>query len=236
MSIRFSIIFALIGALLAPSTIDAQTESSMPAPTITSITRSLGRDGAIFVEGKAEKAGTILIEVVADGEEGVVFSDNASVQSDYTWSLTVSDSSFPAGAYVLRAQLRTTDGLLSDVAQARGYKVKPQPLLTIGAKEFGWLDAFLVFTFFVLAIAGFAGWHYERARRRREVYASITERDMNNMSALIAGDVDRLGSLLKDAQGIEPHIKAEAEYLIKNEQKILEKMQGYLTAGIRKIQ
>ncbi len=46
--------------------------------------------------------------------------------------------------------------------------------------------------------------------------------------------VDRLELLWKDAKGIDPHIAAEAEYLLKNQHATLEKMQGYLSAGVEK--
>ena len=93
----------------------------------------------------------------------------------------------------------------------------------------------LVFSCLLLIGLGFLGWYFERTRRRRDVRESIIERDVNNMCEHLSEDVGRLQTLLKEAQGLEPHVSAEAENLLHSEKQALDKMRGYLEAGLRKI-
>ncbi len=227
---RATILSSFILIMFFASAAQAQ---SVEAPVIQSIARSPIEDGAIEVRGTATPQANLFIEVVSS-DAGSVFSADATSGLRGEWNISIPDTAFPAGAYTLRATAYVGT-LASAPAEARGYKVRPQPLLAIKGVEFEWTDFLMLFILIALAAIGGLGWHHERARRKREVYASIAERDITNMCSLLVGEVDRLNGLLKGAKGIEPHVAAEADYLIKNEKQTLEKMQGYLAAGIRKL-
>jgi hypothetical protein len=200
--------------------------------TISSINRSTDSPG-IQVKGKAAPNIGVNIEVISD-EAGAIFRDQTRSNESGEWSLNVASTAFPDGAYTLRAIVQDSRGVLGPATEVRGYKIKPRPLVSIQGVDFGWLDAFAILVVAFIGLAAAASIYHERSRRKREQYIMMTERDMNTMSYNLMSEVDRLGMLLREAKGMEPHIVAEAEYLLKNQHATLEKMQGYLSAGVEK--
>jgi hypothetical protein len=207
--------------------------ASIKPASFTSISRSSATVGAIDVEGKSDPRTTVNLELISD-EQGPVMRSQTTANEAGEWRVTVGDASFPNGAYTLRAIVQDSRGLLGPVTEVRGYKVQASPLLSIGGIDFGWLDAFLLLlllTFFLLA---FGGWYYEHNKRKHEEHTLMTERDMNAMSYSLLSEVDRLDHLIKESKTMDPHVAAEAEYILKNQHATLEKMQGYLSASVEK--
>ena len=209
-------------------------EAEIPKPVIRSIIKSPNEKNAVDIIGKSQPDLGISVEVLSN-QGDLALKEEAVVTSDGTWSLTIPDASIPTGTYVLRVTAHDANGATSKSVEARGSKVRPKPLIAIGGLEFGWFSIFILFFFFVVIAAGIFAWRYERERRKRDVYIMMAERDITSMCTLLSNEVDRLSLLLKEAKGIEPHIASEADYLIKNEQTVLQKMQGYLSAGVQKI-
>jgi len=233
-SMRIGMLIALISlAIVVPNTDLARAEA-IAAASISSIDRSTTEPGAIDVKGKAAPRVKVNVEVISD-ENGPLLRAQTQATEAGEWSLTIGDASFPDGAYTLRAIVQDSAGLLGPVTEVRGYKVQPKPLLSIKGVAFGWLDAFLLLLFAMLGLAAIAAWYYEHHKRRSEEHILMTERDINSMSFSLMEEVDRLGALIKDAKGMDPHMAAEAEYLLKNQHSTLQKMQGYLSAGVEKM-
>lgn len=229
-TLLFSVL--LVCVLLTAAT-DVLAQTAPEPPVITSLSRN-ENGGAVAVIGKAGPFNVIDIAVTTS--DGItVYTDELSADESGIWRTTINDSQFPVGAYTLRALVRDSAGNVSEPAEARGFKLQPRPIFSINNFDIGWGHIFLLVLAVTLGGAGFFGWMYERARRRRDVYATITERDINNMCTLLSTEVDRLADLLKDAKGLEPHIAAELDYIVKNERATLEKMNGYLSAAVRKI-
>ena len=201
--------------------------------TIISINRSADTAG-IDVNRKAAPSQTVNIEVISD-QAGAIFRDQTRSNESGDWVLTINSSSFPDGAYTLRAIVQDSRGVLGPATEVRGYKIKPRPLLSVQGVDFGWLDAFFILIVAFIGVAAAGSIYHERSRRKREQYIMMTERDMNTMSYNLMSEVDRLNLLLRESKGIDPHVAAEAEYLLKNQHATLEKMQGYLSAGVEKI-
>lgn len=215
-----SLLFAQQDAMLLTS------QETTPA-SVTSITRSESTPGAIDVKGRAQPRRTINIEIVSDSDGPL---DRAQTTSNEAgdWQLTIGDSSFPEGAYTLRAIVQDVNGVLGPVTEVRGYKVQPKPLFEMNGYRFGWLDAFLgsLFSIFILVAVG--SWYYERRRRLHEERLLIAERDIQSMSHNLMEEVDRLDHLIRDSKGLDPHVAAEAEYLLRNQQNKLYQMQHYI--------
>ena len=222
----------LVAAFFAFSSEITNAQAISPA-TILSINRSSTIQG-IEVSGKAAPSQAINIEVISD-QAGAMYRDQTRSNESGDWTLPIASSAFPDGAYTLRAIVQDSRGVLGPATEVRGYKIKPRPLVSIQGVDFGWLDAFFILIVVFIGVAAVAMIYHERSRRKSQQYIMMTERDMNTMSYNLMSEVDRLDLLLREAKGIDPHVAAEAEYLLKNQHATLEKMQGYLSAGVEKL-
>lgn len=220
----FLLAFAAFCAI--PSVSHAQ-QAKIPAASITSIVRSDAAPGAIDVKGKAQPRMAINVEIISD-EAGPLLRQQAISNEAGEWSLTIGDSSFKDGAYTLRAIVQDEKGLLGPVTEVRGYKVQPKPLLDVNGYQFGWLDAFIGALFVLFLVAAVGSWYYEHRRRLHEEQLLMAERDIHSMSHNLMEEVERLDHLIRDSKGLDPHVAAEAEYLLKSQQNKLEKMKGML--------
>src|SRR3989344_4239565 len=214
--------------------VPTQALAQIRAASFPSISRSTQTVGAIDVEGKSDPRTSVNLEFISD-EAGPVMRSQTTANEACQWKVTVGDSSFPDGAYTLRAIVQDPKGLLGPVTEVRGYKVQPQPLLSIGGLDFGWLDAFLLLLLLTFLLIAFGSWYYEHSKRRHEEHTLMTERDMNAMSYVLLQEVDRLDHPIRDSKTMDPHVAAEAEYILKNQQATLQKMQGYLSASVEKV-
>lgn len=223
----------LILALFFVPTFSNAQESTLPAATISSITRSNATPGAIDVRGKAMPLTTINIELISD-ELGPLQRNQTMSNEAGEWSITVGGSSFGDGAYTLRTIVQDDKGLLGPITEVRGYKVEPKPLLSVNGLDFGWFDAFLAMMFLMFVLAAFGSWYYEHRRRIHEEHIFMAERDIQRASDNLLDEVERLDHLIRDSKGLDPQVAAEAEYLLKSHQSKLAKMRGYLTVGLGK--
>lgn len=210
-----------------PSVSHAQ-QAKIQAATITSISRSDTVIGAIDVKGKAQPRVTVNVELISD-DAGPLLRQQTMANEAGEWDLTIGDSSFRDGAYTLRAIVQDTAGILGPVTEVRGYKVQPKPLLEVNGYAFGWLDAFIAALFGMFVLAAVGSWYYEHRRRIHEEALLITERDLRGMSHNLLEEVERLDHLIRDSKDLDPHVAAEAEYLLKSQQSKLQKMQGILS-------
>jgi hypothetical protein len=216
-----------------PAIANAQ-QAKIPAASITSIVRSVDTAGAIDVKGKAQPRTTINVEIVSD-ESGPLLRQQTVSNEAGDWLLTIGDSSFKDGAYTLRAIVQDSGGLLGPVTEVRGYKVQPKPLLDVNGYQFGWLDAFIGALFIMFLAASIGSWYYEHRRRIHEEQLLMAERDIHSMSHNLMEEVERLDHLIRDSKGMDPHVAAEAEYLLKSQQNKLEKMKGMLAIEPSKV-
>lgn len=228
----FAIVLVAFIACAMPILTHAQ-ETKLTAASITSITRSTLTAGAIDVKGKTTPRTTVNVEIISD-DAGPLVRDQTISNEAGEWNLTVGDSSFRDGAYTLRAIVQDAKGALGPITEVRGYKVQPKPLLNVNGYEFGWLDAFLGAIFLLFLLAAVGSWYYEHHRRLHEEQLLIAERDIHSMSHNLMEEVDRLDHLIRDSKGMDPHMAAEAEYLLKSQQSKLQKMQGYLAIDVSK--
>lgn len=218
--------------LLSPSAY-AQ-ENSLTATKIISITRSETTPGAIDVRGKAQPRVNINVEIISD-DAGPLLRDQTTTNEAGDWDLTVGDSSFKDGGYTLRAIVQDKNGVLGPVTEVRGYKVQPKPLLSVNGVDFGWLDAFLLSIFAIFLLLAFGSWYYEHRRRIHEQQLLVAEREIQSISHNLLDEVERLDNLIKESKGMDPHVAAEAEYLLKSQHAKLEKMHNYMNVGGVKI-
>jgi len=202
-------------------------QAKIPAASITSIVRSVDTPGAIDVKGKAQPRTTINVEIISDDVGPLLRQQTVSNEAG-DWYLTIGDSSFKDGAYTLRAIVQDQGGLLGPVTEVRGYKIQPKPLLDVNGYQFGWLDAFIGALFILFLVAAVGSWYYEHRRRIHEEQLLMAERDIHSMSHNLMEEVERLDHLIRDSKGMDPHVAAEAEYLLKSQQNKLEKMKGML--------
>lgn len=209
-------------------------QAKIPAASISSIVRSEQVAGAIDVRGKSQPRTTINIEIISDDSGPLVRQQTTSNEAG-EWDLTIGDASFKDGAYTLRAIVQDQNGVLGPVTEVRGYKVQPKPLLEVNGYQFGWLDAFLATLLLLFLIASVGGWYYEHHRRIQEEKLLVAERDIQSMSSNLMEEVQRLDHLIRDSKGLDPHIAAEAEYLLKSQQTKLQKMQGMLSVELSKV-
>lgn len=224
----FSLVYVGILAavfLVSPIATSAQQET-IPA-TVTSIVRSEATPGAIDVKGKAQPRRTVNVEIISDAD-GPLDRDQTTSNEAGEWKITIGDSSFPEGAYTLRAIVLDASGAIGPVTEVRGYKVQPKPLFEVNGYRFGWLDAFLGALFAIFVLIAFGSWYYEHRRRIHEEQLLLAERDIHSMSNNLMEEVDRLDHLIKDSRGLDPHVIAEAEYLLRNQQMKLQQMQHYI--------
>ncbi|MBL8158404.1 hypothetical protein JNK62_02645 [bacterium] len=189
--------------------------------------RSVDTPGAIDVKGKAQPRTTINVEIISDDVGPLLRQQTVSNEAG-DWYLTIGDSSFKDGAYTLRAIVQDQGGLLGPVTEVRGYKIQPKPLLDVNGYQFGWLDAFIGALFILFLVAAVGSWYYEHRRRIHEEQLLMAERDIHSMSHNLMEEVERLDHLIRDSKGMDPHVAAEAEYLLKSQQNKLEKMKGML--------
>lgn len=224
----------LVNSEIASAQATSTAAVSIKPASFTSISRSSQTVGAIDVAGKADPRTTINLELISD-EDGPVMRAQATANEAGEWKISIGDSSFPDGAYTLRAIVQDATGVLGPVSEVRGYKVQPQPLLSIGGLDFGWLDAFLLLLLLTFLLIAFGSWYYEHKKRKHEEHTLMTERDMNAMSFSLLQEVERLDHLIKDSKAMDPHVAAEAEYILKNQVATLQKMQGYLSASVEKV-
>lgn len=209
-------------------------QADIPAATITSIVRSDEGPGAIDVRGKAVPRSAVNVEIISD-DAGPLLREQAITNEAGEWSLTIGDGSFKDGAYTLRAIVQDQKGVLGPITEVRGYKVQPKPLLDVNGYHFGWLDAFIGALFIMFLVAAVGSWYYEHRRRIHEEQLLIAERDIHSMSRNLMEEVDRLDHLIRDSKGLDPHVAAEAEYLLKSQQHKLERMKGMLAIEPSKI-
>ncbi|MFZ2555643.1 MAG: hypothetical protein WAX57_02285 [Minisyncoccia bacterium] len=207
--------------------------SNLPAPTISSIVRSIESSGGIDVRGNASPSTTINIELISD-QNGPLVREQVRSNEAGEWNVSLNGASFRDGAYTLRAIVQDEKGLLGAATEVRGYKVEPKALLSVNGIQFGWFDAFLGLAFLMFLLAAFGSWYYEHRRRLHEEHVFMTERDIQRASDNLLDEVQRLDHLIRESKGMDPQITAEAEYLLKSHQTKLEKMRGYLSVGIRK--
>jgi len=225
--IAFTISLVAFVAFCAFPYVSHAQQAKIPAASITSIVRSVDTPGAIDVKGKAQPRTTINVEIISD-DVGPLLRQQAVSNEAGEWNLTIGDSSFKDGAYTLRAIVQDQAGLLGPVTEVRGYKVQPKPLLDVNGYQFGWLDAFIGALFVLFLMAAVGSWYYEHRRRLHEEQLLMAERDIHSMSHNLMEEVERLDHLIRDSTGMDPHVAAEAEYLLKSQQNKLEKMKGML--------
>lgn len=232
---RIVAIALLFFAFASPLPLIAQAQSLQlqEAASISSIVRSNSTMGAIDVKGTAPPRTTVNVEIISD-DAGPLLRDQTMSNEAGEWNLTIGDSSFKDGAYTLRAIVQDANGTLGPITQVRGYKVQPKPLLDVNGYQFGWLDAFLGALFLMFLLAAVGSWYYEHRRRLHEEKLLVAERDIQSMSHNLMEEVERLDHLIRDSKGLDPHVVAEAEYLLKSQQTKLTKMQGLLSVEISK--
>lgn len=219
--------YAFYMAFCAIPAVTHAQQAKIPAASITSIVRSTETPGAIDVQGKAQPRTTINVELISD-EAGPLLREQTISNEAGEWYITIGDTSFKDGAYTLRAIVQDQSGMLGAATEVRGYKVQPKPLLDVNGYQFGWLDAFVGALFIMFLIASVGAWYYEHRRRLHEEQLLMAERDIHSMSHNLMEEVDRLDHLIRDSKGLDPHVAAEAEYLLKSQQNKLEKMKGML--------
>lgn len=226
--------YACAGLLLYAATagLALAQEQAAPSPIISSISRD-ARESTVLIAGKSQPNFMVAVDVLSANNEQLFLAE-APVDPEGYWELSIPDKSFPAGEYTLRAIAHTPDGLVSAPRDIRGSKLAPQPVLTAGNVNVGWLDVIIILILIMVIAGAIFAWLHERSVRRHEIQRLITDRDMHGMCTKMCDEVGQLPELVKSAPGIDSRAALDIAGRIFELQKTVEKMQGYLSSEMRK--
>lgn len=204
----------------------------LPTPTIGFVTKSVSFGELIYAVGKVQPG--LGIQVKLNDEKGQeVFRGKGTVDPVGNWEMFIKDP-LSTGQYSLVITAVDERGALSYPAETQSVRVRPQPVISIGSLELGWLEILLLFGLAIATLAGFAAWRYTAKREKRSAYETIIGRDIEKLTAMLEYDLQQLKKL-SNSPSLDSSTHAEMEVRIAKMQEKIDKMKKYLPEEMEKM-
>jgi hypothetical protein len=196
------------------------------SPVITEVSeRAYTDEGVVDVKGTSSEGREVIL-TLRDKAGQVVARTMSDVDEDGNWSAQL-EGALRRGIYTVGAVARDERGALSYSSSSQKITVTERPLFTIGSFEVTptW---FYIATIIILIGSFFLGWFSERAahaQRGRKII--IAKRDVSNAFGAVKKDIDKV---LRSKD-----IPEEAAFRLKKVVEGIEKVEGYVSAGVEEI-
>lgn len=203
------------------------------SPGITFVTKELFSDEerGLTAKGTALPDINVLLKaqkVLQKGKGEIVAESAAHSDEKGNWEFTF-DQPFRNGRYVILAESQDERGALSLTVESQEIRVKPKPIIQIGAFQLGMGGAALLLL--LILVLGFVSgiWFYKKRQQKLALRMEFIESEITKIFKLIKADVEKLMEALKTST------TGDDDYAQKQLRENITKMESYLKKGVEKI-
>ncbi len=189
-------------------------------------------EGGLFVNGSSVPNSSVILDVTDSGGNSI-YNFTTSSDQNGIWSMKI-DSPLKKGTYYILATAQDSRGALSLPVKSDAINAEERPIVTI--LGFGITYTDLIIILLIILIGGYGvGWYtgklVSKQRQRRII---ISQRDVSASFNVIKRDVQEALKSWNDGK-IESHELTQIEFLLKNINANIDKLQKYIISGIKDI-
>jgi len=189
-------------------------------------------EGGLFINGKALANETVILDI-RDTKNNLIYSFKTNSDDSGVWALKI-DSPLKKGNYYIEATSQDSRGALSLPVKSDQISVQERPIMVIWGFNITYIQL-IIFLVIVLVLGYAIGWYSNRmATGQRQRKILISQRDVSASFNVIKRDVEKALKTWDDGK-LEPYEITQIEFLLKNINENIEKLQKYIISGIKDI-
>jgi len=189
-------------------------------------------EGGLIINGTS-LAGVSIILNIRDQKDNLIYNFTTNADEKGNWAMKI-DSPLKKGIYYIEVTAQDSKGALSYPVKSDAIKVQERPIMVLWGFNVTYIEL-VIFLLFIL-IGGFgAGWYFNKltnSQRQRRIL--ISQRDVSAGFNVIKKDIEKIIKSWDDKK-IEEFELTQMEFVLKDINGKIEKLQKYIIMGIKDI-